>query len=438
MRLERILARRFLYQDLEDGDKKRGLRPAVRLTTAGIALGVTVVLLSFFVVAGFKKEIRSKVNGLVGSIVISNPHNVYGSYSVPLSLSSDARDAIRRTILNHDPEAKVFSFCDVMTLLKSDSAFSGVLLRGVGPDYNADFLQSYITEGVLPDFGGEGSQSEIVISSLLSKKLDLQTGDEIMAYFTTGASDGADESAKGVKIRKLRITGIFSTGLEDFDQKVIIGNAGLVQNLLLWSDGPSSSTQDISGLMVQINKGEETTAKIYDDLYSLLADRYTNAGEEYAMNTAYELSNGLLDWIRLLDANVYLILTLLTAVAGMTMITSIIVLVLEKVRAIATLKALGESDRSLRKIFRLMALSILLRGLLWGNISAILIALVQKKWHLISLDASQYYMNYVPILMDPMTLLCVNIVVFLVVYLLVLIPVILIGKVSPGESLRFE
>lgn len=430
MKLEKLLADKFLYTSTADElVTKHRLRPAVRLTTVGIALGVCVILLSFFIVAGFKEEIRSKVNGLIGSLVISNPDNVYGQYTIPLSLSPDAWSAISATVKEYDQGASLFTFVDEMALLKSDSAFSGVLLHGVDSLYNRDFFASYLTDGRLPDFRKDSAENEILISSYLANNLGLGLGDEIMSYFTSSDETGQVEG--GVKMRRLKVTGIFNTGFEDYDRKMVIGDASMLRSVRGWDD------DNVSGIMVQLRGGTDPNP-LYEDLFALLADRYAHTGERYAMNKAEELSNGLLDWLSLLDANVLLILFLLTAVAGMTMITGIIVLVLEKVKAIATLKALGQGNRSLKGVFRQMSLYILLKGLAWGNTVALVLAGVQYLWHPLTLDASQYYMNYVPVKIDLLSILWGNLIIFAVIYLLVLVPVLIISRIRPSESLRFE
>lgn len=431
MKLERILADKFLHKDPDESRGKRLLRPSVKLTVSGIALGVSVILLSFFIVEGFKGEIRTKVNGLIGSIVISNPDNVYGQYSIPLELPPDALTAVTETVRRADPEASVYTFADEMALFKTDSAFAGVLMHGVDSLYNRDFFGSYLKAGELPSFRETSSLSDgVLISSYLSHSLSLDVGDEVTAYFRSAGEDKGSDG--GIKMRRLRVAGIFDTGFEDFDHKMVVGDIRQVRNLL------GLNEKEVSGVMVQLRSSEADTDAVYEQLFALLADRYANNGERYAMNKAEELSNGILDWLNLLDANVLLILSLLTAVAGMTMITGIVVLVMEKVRAIATLKALGQSTRSIKAVFRQMALSILLKGLVWGNLLALVLAGIQYFWHPITLDASQYYMDYVPVQISLRSLLLVNLTVFVVIYLLVLIPVVLISNVRPSEALRFE
>ena len=433
MKFEKLLADKFLYPTSAEGEPGRSPgqpRPAVKLTTAGIALGVCVILLSFFIVEGFKAEIRTKVNGLIGSLVISNPDNVYGQYTLPLSLSEEARGVVTSTVRAYDPQASVYAFVEEMVLLKTDSAFAGVMMHGVDRAYNAGFWAEYLKSGALPEFGGESPDNEVIISSDLARRLSLESGDEVMAYFSPGISGGEGKSG-GVKMRKLRVSGVFDTGFSSFDEQMILGEASFVREVRGWKE------DEVSGLKAQVSNDTEVSG-IYEELFVLLGERYDRYGERYTMNVASELSGGLLDWLGLLDANVVLILALLTAVAGMTMITGIIVLVLEKVKAIATLKALGERDSSLRRVFRYMALSILSKGLLWGNAAALSLGGIQYFLRPLKLDASQYYMNYVPIKIDVVSILAVNLAVFVAIYLLVLIPVVLIGNVRPSEALRFE
>lgn len=415
MSVERELARRFIY---EAPPRDRQLRPVVRISGLGIGLGVMLILLSFFIIDGFKQEIHAKINGFSGSIRISSPRNVYGQYSQPLTLHDEVAGQIRELC----DGARVFTFIDHMALLKTDSAYSGVQLHGVDSLYNRDFYAGYLREGRLPDFSGSDPSGKTLLSRSLADHLGLRVGDEILAYFTRDS---------GMKVRKLEVAGLFETGFPEYDQHLGVADIRLLRGVTGWE------ADQVGGVEVHY-KGSKETAAAYSRLFDYFANRYANHGEEYTMHTSEEMNRGLLGWLSLLDANVALILVLLIAVAGMTMITGVVVLILQKVNAIATLKALGQRNASLRKVFRYMAVEVLWRGLLWGNIFAIALAMVQKIGKFITLDPSQYYMSYVPIVIDPVTLVLTNLLVTAVIYLLILIPTSIIAGIRPSNTLRFD
>ncbi len=414
MSIEKQLAKQFIY---EAPPKEQRLRPVVRLSALGIGLGLAVILLSFFVIDGFKQEVHSKINGFFGAIRISSPSNVYGQYSDPLTLPEGVLEDIRRGC----GHSKVSTFIDRMGLLKTDSAYSGVLLHGVDSLYDSAFYAKYLTAGRLPSFSGSTSR-EALLSEALAHHLGLKVGDEVVVYFL---------GESGMKVRKVSVEGLFDTGFPEYDRLLALTDVRLLRGVNSWRPEQVGGVE-LHGLSA---KG---SAEAYDRLYGYFADRYAKYGEEYTMHSAAEMNRGILGWLSLLDANVALILGLLVAVAGMTMITGVVVLILQKVKAIATLKALGQRNTSLRKVFRLMALEVLWRGVLWGNTAAVILGLIQKLAKPITLDPSQYYMSYVPIVIDPVTLCVINTLVVLVIYLLILVPTSIISGIRPADSMRFE
>lgn len=424
MSLERQQAVRFLYREEETSGRGKRLRPVVLVSTLGIALGVSLILLSLFVVRGFKSEIRRKVSALVGDVRISNPENSYDQYSLPLRVSEGLISELLVTAKAIDKSAYVSSFSQQMALLKSDSAYHGVLMLGrnewggENPQLFSE-LSSYLVAGNMPEKGSDG----VALSQYLAQKLGITIGDDLTAYFSLNDQ---------LRVRKYSIVGLFETGFDDYDHHLVLLDQASLQSVAGWSE------DEVGGLSVHLPRKWRSSQELYDVTFDLLADRSEKLGERYALFTCEELNYHLFGWLELLDANVLLILALMIAVAGMTIITGIIVLVLEKVPVIATLKALGQRDHSLKKTFRLMAGHILIRGLLLGNMIVLLLSWIQETWHVISLDSSQYFMNFVPVEVDAIVLVVTNLCVFLVVYLFVLIPTSLIAKVRPATSLRFE
>ena len=413
MALERDLAQRFLYQE---GGK---LRPVVRIASVGIALGVSLILLSLFVVQGFKQEVEQKINRFVGTIRISNPDNNYDQYSIPLTVTPGARSEIDSKSQSLFPEARVTGFIDQMALVKTDSTFRAVIMHGIDEGYDKAFFEQYLVEGRLPNLA---VSRELLLSQKIANFLGVGVGDTFLAYYVEG---------ERVKTRKYSIVGLINTGFDSYDEYIALTSIKELQGINGWSK------EQVGGLTVTLDS-RKNASKLYEVLFGVLADRNSKYGERYAMFTVEELNYNYFSWLDLLDANVLLILGLMIVVAAITIITGVVVLILEKVRAIATLKALGQRNSSIRKVFRLMAGNILLRGIVIGNVIALVIGGIQYYFRLIPLDSSQYYMNHVPIIIDWLTLLITNILVFLVVFLVVLVPTAIISGVSPSKTLRFE
>lgn len=413
MALEQDLARKFLY--LENGK----LRPVVRISSVGIALGVPLILLSLFVVQGFKQEVEQKINRFVGTIRISNPENNYDQYTIPLTVTPDAKSEIEKVSRHSFPEARVTGFIDQMALVKTDSTFRAVVMHGVDEGYDKAFFEQYLVEGRLPDFKEQG---ELLLSQKIGKYLGVGVGDSFLAYYMEG---------ERVKTRKYTVVGLMNSGFDSYDEYIALTSIAELQNVNGWSE------QQVGGLTVTLNSRKDAS-KLYESLFSVLADRNSLYGERYAMFTVEELNYNYFSWLDLLDANVLLILGIMIAVAAITIITGVVVLILEKVRAIATLKALGMRHRSIRKIFWLMSGNILLRGIIIGNVIALVIGGIQYYFKLIPLDPSQYYMSHVPIAINWLTLLLTNLLVFTVVFLVVLLPTSIISGISPSKTLRFE
>lgn len=417
MSLEQTLAKHFLYQE---GNQKR-LRNVVKISTIGIALGISLILISLFVVQGFKQEIERKINGFVGTIRISNPDNNYDQYTIPLEVSPDALAAITEASKEYDPKALVHTFIDQMALIKVDSAYRAIAMHGVDSTYDRGFYEQYLISGNLPSFSGE-MEGEVLMSKKIAEYLSLNVGDDFLAYYLQ------DERAR---VRKYSITGLMETGFDQYDDHIVIADIRTLRSVVDWSE------YEVSGITVTL-PSRRGASGLYEKLFTVLADRHEDYGERYAMFTVEELNYNYFSWLDLLDANVLLILGLMIAVAAMTIITGIVVLILEKVRAIATLKALGQRNSSLRRTFTLMAIHILFRGMLWGNAIAIVLGLIQRQFRPIPLDASQYYMTHVPIVMDLGVILLTNLLVFLIVFLFILIPTSIISNIKPSKSLRFE
>lgn len=417
--LHRFIANRFLYREEADGGRKT--LSVVRISAIGIALGVMLILLSIFIVQGFKLEIRDRINGFVGHLKIFHPDNAHNQYTQPLVTPSTLLDEVREALTPIDPDGVVYTFADQMGVIKTDSTYSGVVIHGVDSLYDAAFFKKYLLRGECPTFrSDEGSR--ILLSSYLANYLDVDVGQTVLTYFFDG---------ERLKVRKFEIAGVYQTGFKDYDEHIAIGNIQDVRSVLDWDDEQSG------GVEIKLSD-DRFTDRVYDSLYDLLLQRVNNGNERYTMLTARDMNPAMYGWVDLLDTNVRLILILMITVAAMTMITGVIVIILERVRAIATLKALGQRNRSLRQVFHHVAVRILLKGLLWGNAIALLVGVLQWYFKWIKLDAAQYYIDYVPIHISIWAILLTNLITIIALYLIIFVPTMIIANIRPAEGVRFD
>lgn len=393
----------------------------MRISSIGIALGVVLILLSVFIVQGFKIEIREKINGFVGNLKIFHPDNAHNQYTTPLETPQDLLDDIKARLTSLDPKGIVYTFADQMGVIKTDSTYNGVVIHGVDSLYDMNFFEKYLVRGECPSFKTD-EESRILISSYLANYLGIDVGSTALTYFFDG---------ERLRVRKFEVSGIYETGFRDYDEHIAIGNIRDIRSVLDWDDGTSGG--------IEIKLSDDTlTDRVYDMMYDTLLERVNKGDERYTILTAREMNPAMYGWVDLLDTNVRLILILMISVAGMTMITGVIVIILERVRAISTLKALGQRNSSLRKVFHHVAVRILLKGLLWGNAVALLIAMGQSFFKIIKLDSSQYYIDYVPIHISAWAILLTNIITIIALYLVIFIPTMIISNIRPAEGVRFD
>ena len=419
--IHRLLSRRLLYVDRPNG--KRVRVTTVRIAALGVGVGFAFILLSLFIVSGFKYEIREKINGFTGNLRIFHPDNAYGQYSHPLTVSDELMEKLCEALSKEMPGALLTPYVDQMVLLKSDSAYVGALAHGVGTDYDRHFYSAYLTKGSLPTMekDGEGSAPELLLSDKSAETLGLSPGESITGYFF---SEGR------VRVRKFVLSGTFSTGYKDYDDAYALTDLQTLQTVNDWG------ANDYGGIEVRLPEYDQTE-RAYDLLYPVLYED-SKSGTSYTMYTAQDMSPVMFGWVDLLDTNVQLILILAICIAAMIMTTGIIVVILQKTHTIAILKALGMRNGDLRRSFRNLSISVIARGLIWGNVIAIGLGLLQKYGKWIKLDPTQYYMDAVPVRMEIGSLLGANLLTFVVLYVIMYIPTLVISEIKPVKVLRFE
>lgn len=393
--------------------------PAIKVAIVGVALSICIMLLSIAIVNGFKKEITEKVVGFNSEIIL------YPSYSSE-NINDNLIELTKpfKEILDTSTYIDRYNLiCSLPAILKTDNDFKGIYLRGVGNDYDFTFLESNLTEGKISDFNESCNRNIIYISQKTADQLNIGIGDEINSYFIS--SD--------IRVRKLKIGAIFNTHFEDYDNNFIFGNIKLLQDLCGFT-----STQG-SSLEIHTKNIDD----IRNDTYRLF-NTVSQATTDNILQSSYHIDNILntganyFGWLELLDTNVIVILTLMIIVSCFTLIAAMMILILEKIKLIGTLKTFGATNNEISKIFVQLSIKISFIGLLIGNILAITFLLFQNKYHFITLDPQAYYIDFVPTQINFTEIIVLNLATIFIIWLVLLIPSRIVSKISPSETIKYE
>lgn len=414
MNLELFIARRIHFSK---EDNRQVTPPAVRIAMIGIALGLTVMILSVAIVIGFKKEVRNKVIGFGSHIQITNFDNNASYESSPIAVS----DTLLGDLLAFPGIRQVEAFATKPGILKTEDDFQGIVLKGVDGDFDWTFFRSNLKEGDLPDFSTDKASTDVLISQYLSDLLHLKTGDTFLTYFVQ----------EDVRARKFRIAGIYETGFLDYDKLFVISDIRQVRRLNGWDK------DQVSGLELLVDNYDQLD-EVAEELYFDLAEKQDRRGNTFYARSIKELNPMIFNWLDVLDINVVIILILMLAVAGFTMISGLLIIILERTNMIGILKALGQNNQSIRKIFLYVSFFLIGKGMLWGNVIGISLCLIQSYFRVITLDPSIYYLDAVPIDLNVVSLILLNVGTLLAAMLMMLGPSYLITRIDPARSIRFE
>lgn len=385
-------------------------RPIIRIAILAIALSVAVMILSVFILSGFKSNISNKVFGFGGHINISKFSYNQSYENDPINFNSEMLTEIELM----DFVDNVQTYATKAGVIKKNNEILGVVLKGVDQRYNWNFFNENLISGNVPLFNDSITENTILISKNISNKMKLNVGDEMIMYFME----------KPVRVRKFIISGIYKTGLSEFDDITVIGDLKHIQKLNNWN------LNQIGGYEISINNFKNI--EIYTSLIDESIDYDLKA---LSINDKYPQ---IFDWLRLQDFNVLIILILMLIVGGVNMITSLLIIILEKSRLIGMLKAIGASDWNIRHIFIYNSLQIILGGLFWGNLIAVTLSLLQIRFNFLKLDEAIYFMDFVPINIELFSLFLINLGTIIICYLILVIPSAVIAKISPAKSIKFE
>lgn len=414
MNLELFIAKRIYFK----GDKDEKISsPAIRIAIAGIAIGLAAMVLSVCIVVGFKKEIRDKIVGFGSHIQISSFNNSMTYESHPIRLT----DSLMQ-VIHDNPEIKHAEIYTTKSgIIKTENDFQGVVLKGVGKDYDWSFFKNNMLEGNVLQVSDTSTTNQAIISKYIADRLNLKLGDSFISYFIQDP----------IKARKFSITGIYQTNFEDYDKLFVLTDIGLVQKVNEWD------ADQVSGIEIVINDYEQL-AEVKRNIFFDMATYADGDGNPLFTSSIEEMNPMIFSWLELLDMNVWVIIILMLAVSGFTMISGLLILILERTNMIGILKALGARNYSIRKVFLYISSFLILKGMLWGNIIALGICVIQKTFGIIKLNPATYYVSEMPIYLNPIYIILVNLGALAISMLMMIGPSYLIARISPAKSIKFE
>ncbi len=400
------IAKRLYFS--ESGER-RSSRPAVRVALGGIIIGVMVMIVTICVVVGFKQEVTQKVAGFGSHIQVVNFDNNSTYELQPIRVSDTLMTRLRG--IPHVRSVSVFA--SKPGIIKTDSAFQGIVFKGT--DYWSYFAQNLVA-GELPK-----ETNEVLISKELGDLLGLETEDNFLCYFVE----------EELRVRRLHITGIYNTCMSEMDRLFILGDIALVRQLNHWQPDQASGIEILVDNLRHLDE-------VADRVYFATANRLDAEGNAYYTQTLEQLNPQIFAWLDLLNMNVVIIILLMLCVSGFSIVTGLIILILDSVQLIGVLKALGANDGFVRRIFIHEATLLIGKGMVWGNVLGLGLCAIQYFTHLIPLEAATYYVSYVPIAFPWGWWALLNAGTILVSWLILLAPSAIVTKISPARVMHFE
>ncbi len=445
----------------DQGDRRKVSRPAIRIATIGVAIGLAVMIVTISVVLGFKHTIRDKVVGFGSHITIQNVQSAYDPQNNPVAI--DGTFLERLEALSRVNHAQRYNYAQ--GILKTDDDFLGVMFKGIGPEYDTQYLSQCVVEGELPQFCDTATTYPLVLSKTMADKLRLHAGDRVFAYFI-----GEDD----VRARRFTVTGIYQTNMKRFDDAICLTDFYAAQRINGWVKNQCSGIE----LLTDMNADEaffnhyfayrsdlflsylkpprpfKIIKQIYKDLIlhhfpvlqfetnpevrALLRHTPDNDGHFMASQTITESYPQVFSWLELLDINVWIILALMISLAGITMISGLLIIILERAKMIGILKALGARNSTIRYTFLWFAAFIIGRGLIIGNLLGIGIVVLQQQTGLITLDPQTYYVCEAPMELHFPLIILLNICTLFISVFVLVAPSYLVSRIRPAQSMRYE
>lgn len=414
MNLELFIAKKITINNKGEGNISH---PIISIAKISIALGICIMILAVAIVTGFKSEITNKVIGFGSHIQISNYDNNSSFETQPIDKNLISKEKIESL----PGVAHLQSFATKPGILKTKSEIQGVVLNGIEKDFDWSFFKSHLVDGNIINVQDSAKSNEILISKKLSQLLHLKIGDKLSVYFIQ----------QPPRERRFTISGIFNTGMEEFDKLFLICDMRHIQKLNDWTEN------QVSGYEIFIENFDDLEY-IEQQVRGITASAFTEDGAGLKVRTIVRKYPQIFSWLDMLDVNVWIILSLMVLVAGFNMISGLLIIILEKTNMIGILKALGTPNWSVRKIFLYQSSMIIGKGMFWGNIVGILFCLLQHHFQIIPLDPTNYYVDTVPINLKVSHLILLNIGSLIITVSMLLIPSYLITKITPVKAIQFD
>ncbi len=400
------------------GDASRRIsRPAVRIATLGVALGVAVMILSVAVVVGFKREIQQKVVGMSGHILVFNDQISQEYESFPILMNDSMFDKLAKIKgVSHAQR-----YCHKPGMLKTNDSFDGVILRGYGKDFDARFLTNHLVEGKFEGFSDSAVSNRIYVSQIMAKRLNLSVGSKVYAYFFD----------KGVRTRHPEVAGIYCTNIKEFDNNTVFTDIYTVRKLCGFAE------DECSGVEIHLSDFDMLD-EVDLSVSSQISQMRDDSPYPVTAKTVRQLYAPLFSWLSLLDTDIWVILALMTAVAVFTMISGLLIIILEQTQFIGTMKALGATNGTLRSLFLYLSSFIITKGILLGNFIGLGLIVLQQTTGIIRLDAENYYVDRVPVDLNWLFVLAINLATAVISVIVLILPSFLVSRIHPARSIRFE
>ncbi|MBC7606482.1 MAG: ABC transporter permease [Burkholderiales bacterium] len=411
MNLAYFIAKRLVTAK---GRKSSISAPIIKIAISAIAIGMIMMIVSVATGIGLQQKIRQKVAAFNGHIIISNYDDNQSQGSVtPISTQQDFYPNFKSVSgISH-----IQAVASKAGIIRTESAFEGIIFKGVGKDYQWDNIKEYLVAGKLPDLAHQ-LNNEVLLSQFLANRLQLKVGDQFNTFFMK------EDSQQMPNLRVFKITGIYNSGFQEFDAAYILGDIRHLQRINKWNPDQVGAFEvfvdDFNNIK---SKGEE----VYKQTSSTLDTK-----------TIIEKFYYIFEWLQLFDFNIIVILVVMIVVATINMVVALLVLILERTQMIGILKALGASNWTVRKIFLYNAFYLILRGLFWGNLIGIGLLLIQKYFGIVKLNPENYYVNEAPVDLNWTYIVALNLGTILVCLLVLLIPSYIITKITPVKAIRFD
>lgn len=410
MNFEKFVAKRLhTEKNLQHSISK----PILKMAIAAVSLSITVMILAIATGKGLQEKISAQVTGFTSDIQVSVLDLNQSLESAPLLADS----ILINSLLQIEGVNQIQPCITKNALIKTDTEFEGIVIKGVDKNYNWSFIQSHLTEGSIPEYTSDNKSLEIVISKKIAQKLSLQIQDKALFYFQGGNSNQP-------LIRKFTIKGLYETGIELFDDVYILADIKHLQKINHWTSDQCSS------LEIQVKEGYNS-----DDVYGMVE---MVSPYDTRVSSTQELYPQIFDWIKLFDLNILIILLIMILVASINMISSLLIIILERTKMIGLMKALGAANISIKKIFLYHAFYLLRRGLLIGNGIGLSMIGIQHFFAPIQLDPNHYYVKALPVSLSLENWISINLMSIVICMFILIIPALLIQKVEPVKALRYE